>query len=122
MRRLQLFVEIALPPLGRILGLVDGVTPAAARLKRRPPVREPGGKTGELLDGSLDGEADRTDGLVRGLHRVYSAVRRRVELVELQVDSVHRPSDLVDHRQNLTLYSPNQRGKSIEGYGQPQKC
>ena len=120
-RRLQLFVEITLPPLGRILGLFDGVAPAAARLEGRPPVREPGRESGKLLDGTLDREADRTDSFVRRLHRIHGAVCRSVELVELQVDPVHRTPDLVDYRQNFTLCSPNQRRKSIESYGQPEK-
>src|SRR5262245_51420442 len=102
LRRLQLFVEITLAARGRFFPLVDGVAPAAARLQRGPPMRDTCREARELLDRPLHGEADRANRLVGGFDGVYGAVRGRVELVELRIHPVYRPSDLVDHRKNFT--------------------
>ena len=84
-------------------------------------MRDAGAEARELLNRPFDREAHRAHGLVGRPDGVDGALRRRVQLVELCIHPVHRSPDLFDHWQNRTFRSPDQRRKSVESYGEPEK-
>src|SRR3954463_8304553 len=113
----QLVEELLLPPGRRLLACLYRVLPVAAGLEVGGAVAESGREAGELLDGTRDCHAYRSHGGVGAIRRVHRAVRDLVDLVELLVDAVHAPSDLVDDGENLSFRPRNERRKASDGSG-----
>src|SRR4030088_2494937 len=117
-RVVELFDQLLLPASGCLFARLNGVAPVSLRLEVRSAVAERRGETGDLLDGTGHGHAHRADGGVDAVGRIDRAVGDLVDLVELPVDAIHRASDLVDHREDLSFRSRDERRKATDGSAQ----
>jgi hypothetical protein len=79
------------------------------------------GKTGDLLDRPGEGDRHRAHRGVEAVGRVHGAVRHAIDLVELRVHTIDRPSGLVDQGEHLFLQTLDQRRNVRDGCGQTDK-
>ena len=113
--------EVALAPGRGFLPRLHGVAPVAARLEVGGAEADSGGEARDLLHGARDRQAHSAHRRVDAVRGVDGAVGDLVDLVELHVHAVHAASNLVHHREDGFLRSPDERGNLRGGSGQPHE-